>query len=98
MTQQLVTANRLQDGEVVYLAADSHWGESITDAATSDDEAGQARLLAEGEAGERNQLVVGPYLMPVDVVDGEILPTSQRERIRAAGPTVRTDLGKQAQS
>ena len=40
--------------------------------------------------------MVDVNLIDVDLVDGEIVPLRLRERIRAAGPTNRTDLGKQA--
>jgi len=41
--------------------------------------------------------VVGVYLFDVRVQNGAIVPVKIREAIRAAGPTVRRDLGKQAQ-
>jgi hypothetical protein len=96
MPRQLVTANRLIDGEVVYLTREGGWSESLQDAASDDDEARQAQLLARGEAAERSLDVVGPYLMPIELRAGEVLPLTQRERIRALGPTIRQDLGKQA--
>ena len=37
-------------------------------------------------------------MVDIELVDGVIRPTRLRERIRAAGPTVRNDLGKQARS
>jgi hypothetical protein len=40
--------------------------------------------------------VVDVNLIDVEFIDGGIHPTRLRERIRAAGPTIRTDLGKQA--
>ncbi len=40
--------------------------------------------------------MVDVKLIDVDLVDGAIVPVRLRERIRAAGPTNRTDLGKQA--
>ena len=35
-------------------------------------------------------------LIDVELIDGAIVPSRLRERIRAAGPTNRNDLGKQA--
>jgi hypothetical protein len=96
MPRQLITANRLIDGEVVYLTPDGGWSERIQDAASDDDADIQARLLARGEAAERALEVVGAYLMPVALEAGRLIPLSQREWIRALGPTVRQDLGKQA--
>ena len=57
---QVMTANRLVDGVVVYFTAAGTWSE---------------RFEVDGESGE---------------------PLSVREIIRAAGPSVRPDLGKQA--
>ncbi len=42
-------------------------------------------------------VVVAPYLFDVRRTAGGIRPVKEREIIRAAGPTVRHDLGKQAQ-
>ena len=96
MAYQLVTANRLHDGEVVYLAGDGSWSEDLQESRLESDADAQAALLTEGEAAEVNLKVVGPYLMPAERDERAIHPTSQRERIRAAGPSVRLDLGKQA--
>ena len=96
MTLQLLTANRLQDGEVVYLTETGAWSERIQDAATRLDDKDQESLLATGEAAEKSCLVVGPYLMAVAAEGDRLLPLSQRERIRALGPSTRHDLGKQA--
>ena len=60
------------------------------------DKDGEARLEAEGKAALDNNEVVDVELIDVDVVDGVIVPQRLREQIRAAGPTNRTDLGKQA--
>ena len=96
MPRQLVTANRLIDGEVVYLTSDSGWSENLQDAVSDEDADNQARLLEQGEEAERNLEIVGAYLMPVAIEAGRIVPQSQREWIRALGPTVRQDIGKQA--
>jgi hypothetical protein len=92
---QVLTANRLSDGEVVYLAADGSWVDRITGAQiyTSPAE-GEAALLIGVEA-ERTQRVVHAYLFDVTPAD-TTKPVKMREIIRAAGPTVRRDLGKQA--
>ncbi len=96
MTKQVVTANRLGDGLVVYLTGDDGWSEDLQDAAVADDDQASAALQARGDAGEAAQLVVEPYLIDVVDVDGDTMPARYRELIRAAGPSVRLDLGKQA--
>ncbi len=91
-----VTANRLLDGEPVYLTSDNRWSESVTDCAVADGkDEGEALMKLAGEAVAA-RIVVNPYLFNVDVEDGKAVPISVREQIRAAGPTVRLDLGKQA--
>jgi hypothetical protein len=98
MTRQVISANRLTDGLVVYLTADGGWSERIADAQIVDTErAGdaEAALATAADAADR-QIVVEPYAIDIDERDGERRPTKYREFIRAKGPTVRRDLGKQA--
>jgi hypothetical protein len=89
---QVLTANRLGDGEVVYLAADGAWVESIDRAQPLTGAEAEAALAA-GQAAEREQKVVHAYLFDITP---DRRPVKMREIIRAAGPTVRRDLGKQA--
>ena len=49
-----------------------------------------------GEIAEANQEVIGASLIEVEDRDGVLTPIKMREAIRAKGPTVRKDLGKQA--
>ena len=94
---QARTANRLADGIVVYLTADNRWSESLQDAdVTEGKEAGEA-LLARAQASVDGNIVVEPYLFEVAREDDGIRAASVRETIRQAGPTVRLDLGKQAE-
>ncbi|PWR23485.1 DUF2849 domain-containing protein [Zavarzinia compransoris] len=93
---KVLTANRLSDGVVVYIGAGEAWVEDLALAAVVTDEAGETRLQAAAAAAIKARQVVGAYLMPATVEDGKVLPVSVRERIRAAGPSNRTDLGKQA--
>ena len=96
MQHKIMTANRLTDGEVVYLTASGAWSERLSDSRASADETEEAELQRGADVGVDSQLVVGPYLMPVALDAGGIAPLSQRERIRARGPSVRLDLGKQS--
>ena len=89
---QVLTANRLSDGEVVYLAADGVWAESIA-AAQVVTAADSDAALATGQAAERDLKIVHAYLFDITP---DRRPVKMREIIRAAGPTVRRDLGKQA--
>lgn len=94
---QALTANRLTDGIVVYLAADDRWSESLQDADVAEGkEAADALLVRAAPSVDRNE-VVEPYLFEVSPEDEGIRAISVREIIRQAGPTVRRDLGKQAE-
>jgi hypothetical protein len=92
---QVLTANRLRTGDVLYWTA-GQWAEAFGQAEVfPDPDAAQAALRA-AERFVADRIVVAPYLMPVRVAAGGAHPLEERERIRAAGPTVRRDVGKQA--
>lgn len=95
--QQIVSANRLTDGLVVYLTADAGWSERLDDGHAATDDAAADRLLAAARRAVEDRIVVDPYLIDVAEIDGVRRPTKFREYIRAKGPTVRRDLGKQAE-
>jgi len=96
MTMRIVTGNRLDDGAVIYLGADDRWTETIGCARVAADDAGLDNLLAVAAKAETEGLVVTPYAVPVSVESGAVRPVHIKEAIRAKGPTVRPDLGKQA--
>jgi hypothetical protein len=60
------------------------------------DKAAEERLEAIGKAAFADNIVLDVEMIDVDLVDGEIVPLRLRERIRAAGPTIRRDVGKQS--
>jgi hypothetical protein len=93
--QKVLTANRLSDGAVVYLGAGG-WSEWIDAASVAADETAAADLEARGAQAVAERQVVDPYLIDVISEGGHLAAARLRERIRAAGPTVRLDLGKQA--
>ncbi|MGD9502975.1 MAG: DUF2849 domain-containing protein [Methyloceanibacter sp.] len=86
----VVTANRLVDGIVVYLAKDGGWTEEIDRArlAETEDETKALEALAAKDVAARK--VVAVYPMEVAVRDGAVDPLSVRERIRAAHRTTLT--------
>jgi len=89
-----LTANRLDDGEVVFLA-NGRWVERFAEADLFDDDA--AALAAEAHAKTEITLLVEPYLIDVAPVEGGVAPISYRERLRALGPTNEPTHGKQAE-
>ena len=81
---KLLTGNDLPSGDVVWWTGQG-WSRHITEAK----DAGEgAETLAMSE--EQARRVNAPY-----VIDGDAngLPVHIKDRIRAAGPSVRTDLG-----
>jgi len=94
---QALTANRLADGIVVYLTVSNDWSESLQDADVAEGkEAGEA-LLTRAQPSVDGNVVVEPYLFEVTQDENGVRAASVRETIRQAGPTVRLDLGKQAE-
>ncbi len=95
---KVVTANRLDDGVVVYLAADDTWVERLEQARVANGKQESEALLALAEEHVRACRVVTPYLIDVSTgEDGVLMAASCRELMRALGPSVRLDLGKQAE-
>ncbi|MFZ5932082.1 MAG: DUF2849 domain-containing protein [Pseudomonadota bacterium] len=84
---QVITANRLRDGIVIYLQAHGdhhHWCENIRDASVFD--AGDAEaMLAQAAADVRENRIVDPYAIGVSA---DHTPLTQREAVRAGGPTI----------
>jgi uncharacterized protein DUF2849 len=86
----VITANRLTDGLVVYLAADGGWVEDIARArfAETEDETGALEEI--GNKAVKDRVVVAMYPMPVEIKDGAVDALSVRERIRASHRTTLT--------
>ena len=96
MLQQVVSANRLTDGLVVYLTPAGGWSEQLIDGHVATDETAAKSILALAKQAQDGRIVVDPYLIDVADFEGELRPKKYREYIRAMGPSVRPDLGKQA--
>jgi len=92
----VITANRLADGVVVFQTADRGWSEDFSHAAVARDDAATAAALALAKRDMEQNVVVDAYSVPVEERNGHFAPKALREAIRAAGPTVRRDLGKQS--
>jgi hypothetical protein len=88
---QVLTANRLIDGAVLYWKG-GVWVEALAEAEVFTAPDAAAVALTAAEASLAGNVVVAPYLF--EVRDGR--PVKTREAVRAAGPSVRPDLGKQA--
>ena len=92
---KVLTANRLSDGIAVWYA-DGGWAETVGHAYVAHDKTAEDRLEAIGAAAAANNEVLDVNVIDVTIVDGLVEPVRLREKIRAAGPTIHPDLGKQA--
>ncbi len=95
--QIAVTANRLSDGEVVWLGTNGRWVETVDSALVLSTEEERAAALAQAHQADADNIVLEPYEIDVQAEQGAVIPVRLREQIRAAGPTMRLDLGKQAE-
>jgi len=88
----VLTANRLDDGIVVFLGPAGAWVESIDAAvvARSPDEA--KALEAQGARDAAANLVVEPYPAEVREAAGRLIPVRARERVRVEGPSILDDV------
>jgi hypothetical protein len=89
---QMIIANRLIDGAVVFLDPGETWTTAIGAGVVIDEDAEAQRLLGVAKQLEARCQVVDPLLIQVKVENGGVRPTEIREVIRAFGPTVRTDV------
>ena len=96
-TGKALTANRLSDGDVVFLTRSGDWSLSVDDAALALEPDATKALEARGREAEEANVVTGAYLFDTELRDGRVRALHIRERIRTLGPTVRQDLGKQAE-
>ena len=71
---QVVIANRLKDGIVVFLGTDGAWLERVADSTPSTTPEEGEKLQEAGLRAEREQLVVGPTLIDVEQRDGAWVP------------------------
>jgi hypothetical protein len=85
---QMIIANTLADGFVVFLTSDGSWTPAIAAGAVAEDDQQAAAMLAQAMQAQANNLVIDPYLIPIEIDAGERKPTEYREYIRAYGPTV----------
>ncbi len=94
---QVVSANRLTDGLVVFWTEDEKWSERLAEAKLWPDADSIKQAIEVAQKTVARCEVVDVYAFDAIRVDGRIEATHLRERIRTMGPTVHPDHGKQAQ-
>ena len=85
---QMIIANRLSDGRVVFLNERAGWVPDIADGLLLRGKPDAVQRLARAQQAVEANVVVDPYLIDVLVEDGRRRPTQVREQIRAFGPSV----------
>jgi len=86
MKFEIISANRLSDGRVVYLTRDGDWSESIIDAHSVHSTEERGAVLAQAERSADDGIIVSPYLVSMVDDGGTLAPLRFRERIRLFGP------------
>jgi hypothetical protein len=90
---KVLTASNLKNGEVVFWK-DGQWVIRFHDGERFEGDEDAAPALTAAEA--QPTVVVAPYLIDVEEIDGHWTPTAFRERLRALGPSNHPQHGKQA--
>jgi hypothetical protein len=83
----VITANQLQDGKVVYRAANGNWVTELASAGIVSNATEAETWLRAARTDSRR--IVDPYIAPVaNGEDGSLVPANLREWIRQRGPSV----------
>jgi hypothetical protein len=85
----VISANRLDDGSVVYLAAGKTWVGSLAEAAVFAAGPDEAAGLEAARSAVEGNLVLDPLVVEVSDAPGGRHAKSLRNIIRAEGPTVK---------
>ncbi len=93
----ILIANTFLEGEVVFRAT-GRWTPDPAEALVAHDEAAADALEREAAEGFARNEVVDAYLVDVTIDPAGVpVPRHFRERFKTLGPSVRPDLGKQAE-
>ena len=92
---KILIANRLDDGLIVWLSVDGNWtGLNLPPLKVQDSQSLQL-ALSRAHKDEENNLIIGPVAIPVSK---QLVPDLPKHKILLHGPTVRPDLGWQAET
>lgn len=87
---QVLTANSLVTGSVVFLAPDGSWSNDVAAAEIAEEPVRAEALQQAGERDVARHVIVEPYLVDVRREGAGVTPLLLREKIRAlGGPTIR---------
>jgi hypothetical protein len=91
---QIIIANDLRTGEIVYFAQDRSWTDDLARAKRFDSEEDAVAVVESKEIAAFSNTVVGVEAIAVSGSTAADRPVSFRDVIRATGPTVREDLNR----
>ncbi|HEY1736487.1 MAG TPA: DUF2849 domain-containing protein [Methylovirgula sp.] len=86
---QVLSANRLRDGIIVYLSPSGDWRPQIGEAALFSSKEASEAALAKAHAAVAANLVIDPLIVDVTESPKGRTALSLRNSIRALGPTVK---------
>jgi hypothetical protein len=85
--RQIITANHLKGGHVVFLAEGGSWSPWIDDAVVARTKERAAELESKGNEQQKLNVVVGPYLVEARRGPNGPEPVHFREAFRQRGPS-----------
>ncbi len=91
---QMIIANGLDDGRVVFFTRSGGWSPNTEDAAYAEDDAVES-LLERAQVFVANNTVVDLQAIGATIEDGKAFPAHIKHAMQAKGPSVRLDLGYQ---
>ena len=94
MKTQILTANDLLSGGVVFLSTEGNWSSTISDAWISDNSESVELFESLGRRAEKKQLVVGAFLIDIKIENGSPQPIRFREQLRVNGPSLNVEFNK----
>ena len=97
MTHQVVTANDLRTGEVLYYSAAHTWTNRFYNAVIVEKDTAAEALLSQAQEDELKNLVVGVYAIDVTLENGKPSPVKFREQLRVYGPSIHAQFQKPVQ-
>ncbi len=97
VTQQIMTANDLLTGTVVFLNKHLEWTAHLYEAVITNDQVTIDDLERVAQRDENANSVVNPYPIEVSIQNDKPLPLRYREQLRVYGPSVHRDFAKPLQ-
>ncbi len=82
---QVMTANDLKDGLVVWLTPEWMWSNRFQEAFKTEDPDQIEQMRAVADRDEAANIIVGAYFIDIDPTTGK--PARYREKFRVSGPT-----------